>query len=74
MLAQGAQRNAESQNAINAALIGAAGNVASGAIGSYAKMGGGMGGGSIAGYRGQQYTPQTSMTGGRYYAPVSGAI
>jgi hypothetical protein len=43
MLAQGAQQNAEAQNAINRALVGAAGNVASSGIGSYGKMGAGGG-------------------------------
>ena len=71
MLLGGAQQNAEAQNAINRALVGAAGNVASSAIGAYGKMGSG---GSISGYGGQQYVPRTSSTGGQYYAPVSGRI
>jgi hypothetical protein len=47
MLIAGQQQNAESQNAMKAAYIGAAGNVASGAIGAYGSMAGGAGSGGL---------------------------
>jgi len=71
MLLSGEQQNNLSQNAMTGAYIGAAGNLASSAIGSYGKMAGGK---SITGYGGQQYIPKTSATGGQYYAPISGTI
>jgi len=70
MLLSGEQQNAASRNAMTGAYIGAAGNLASSAIGSYGKM---AGGGSVTGYGGQQYVPKTG-TAGQMYVPVSGRI
>lgn len=50
MLLGGAQQNAASQNAINAAYISAAGNIASSALGSVGKMSGGAGLTKAGGY------------------------
>lgn len=76
MLAQGAQQNAEAQNAINRALVGAAGNVASSAIGSYGKMGGSGGGGlNRAGFYGgaeQASTAYNVPTSQLSYQPSTG--
>lgn len=66
MLQDQAQRQA-SKNAMTGAYIQAGGNIASSALGSFGKMGGGSGGSSITGYGGQQYVPRTSATGGQYY-------
>lgn len=73
MLATGQQQAAESKNAMNAAYIGAAGNIASSALGAYGKMGAGAGS-AITGYGGQSYVPRTSSTGGQYYYPSSGTV
>ena len=73
-------QNLASQRAMTGAWIGAAGNVASSAIGAAGKAGsgGGDGGGgspkTITGFGGQQYGPKLSSTGGLYYAPASGSI
>jgi hypothetical protein len=68
-------QNLASQRAMTGAWIQAGGNVASSAIGAAGKAGGGSGGGGeITGFGGQQYSPQTSATGGKFYAPTSGSI
>jgi hypothetical protein len=66
-------QNLASQRAMTGAYIQAGGNVASSAIGAAGKAGSG-GGGEITGFGGQQYSPQTSATGGKFYAPSSGRI
>lgn len=70
---QNQAQNLASQRAITGAYIGAGGNIASSAISAAGGMAAG-GGGAIAGYGGQKYTPQLSSTGGQYYAPISGRI
>lgn len=55
------------------AAIGQLGMSGYGAYGQYAAAQG-AGGGVVTGYKGQQYAPQTSATGGQYYAPIGSKI
>ena len=49
-----------------------ASSAGSAAAGAYSKYAAAKGGGIVTGYGGQQFAPQTSATGGEYYAPIGG--